>query len=372
MPEASPRKTRILVITPYAGRTGSELMISHLLRHASRERFAFALCSLQPGELLADLPPDVPGFVAPHRFSLFQKLQHRFGENPIFSYLRGVQRRFRADVWYLNTLMPAFLIPLAKELGVNVVSHLHELPMEFVGIREAEFQTLLTGSDLLIGCAEVVCQRLRQAGARRVERCYELIDHGQIRVDEARVRALRVELDLQPGEFVWAMSGQSTYRKGFDFLPELSERLRGENARILWLGQLLPDGLTHYVRQRLSQTDGAPVHLTGPLRGDYFNYLALADGFVLTSREDPFPLVMIEAAALGKPIVSFPSGGVSEFVQPGMGAVVDSWNLPDLVAAMRAVTDGSLPCQPEVSRRRAAEFDAPVVLPAWEALMAGV
>lgn len=163
MPDSFSRKTRILVVTPYAGRTGSELMMAHLLRHASRERFEFALCSLQPGELLADLPADVPGFVAPHRFSLLQKIQHRFGENPIFSYLRGVQRQFRADVWYLNTLVPAFLIPLARELGVKVVGHLHELPMEFVGIREAEFQTLLADSDLLIGCAEVVCERLRQA-----------------------------------------------------------------------------------------------------------------------------------------------------------------------------------------------------------------
>ena len=235
MPAAFPRKTRILVITPYAGRTGSELMISHLIRHADRERFAFALCSLQPGELLAELPADVPGFVAPHRFSLVQKIQYRFGENPIFRYLRSVQRRFKADVWYLNTLVPAFVIPLAKELGVKVVTHLHELPMEFVGIRDTEFQTLLTQSDLLIGCADVVCERLRQAGAKRVERCYELIDHEQIRVDPARMGELHTALGIQPGEFVWAMAGQSTYRKGFDLLPELAEGLRGQAARLLGL-----------------------------------------------------------------------------------------------------------------------------------------
>jgi glycosyltransferase involved in cell wall biosynthesis len=372
MPDSFLRKTRILVITPYAGRTGSELMISHLIRHASRERFEFALCSLQPGELLAELPTDVPGFVAPHRFSLLQKLQHRLGENPIFRYLRTVQRRFRADVWYLNTLVPGFVIPLAKELGVKVVSHLHELPMEFVGIREGEFNTLLTESDLLIGCADIVCQRLREAGAKRVVRCYELIDHRQIRVDAVRVEELRAKLGIRSGEFVWAMAGQSTYRKGFDVIPDLSEALQGENARLLWLGQLLPDGLTHYVRQRLTGGSGARVDLTGPQRDDYFNYLTLADGFVLTSREDPFPLVMIEAAALGKPIVSFPSGGVAEFVLPGMGQVVNSWNLPDLVSAMRAVSDGSLPCQPDASRQRAAQFDVSTILPTWEALMAGV
>ena len=36
------------------------------------------------------------------------------------------------------------------------------------------------------------------------------------------------------------------------------------------------------------------------------------DVFTVTSRADPFPLVVLEAMALGKPVVGFAEGGVPE------------------------------------------------------------
>jgi glycosyltransferase involved in cell wall biosynthesis len=53
------------------------------------------------------------------------------------------------------------------------------------------------------------------------------------------------------------------------------------------------------------------------------DYLAAADVFVLTSREDPYPLVCLEAAAVAKPIVCFAgAGGMPEFVEEDCGFVV--------------------------------------------------
>ena len=53
------------------------------------------------------------------------------------------------------------------------------------------------------------------------------------------------------------------------------------------------------------------------------NYLASLDVFVLSSREDPFPLVCLEAANLRKPVVCFAdAGGMPEFVGDDAGAVV--------------------------------------------------
>jgi len=43
----------------------------------------------------------------------------------------------------------------------------------------------------------------------------------------------------------------------------------------------------------------------------------------LVSREDPFPLVCLEAASLGKPIVCFDkAGGMPEFVEDDCGFIV--------------------------------------------------
>ena len=62
------------------------------------------------------------------------------------------------------------------------------------------------------------------------------------------------------------------------------------------------------------------LHDAAKLRlGDYFkvlgtvpnplDFFAAFDVFVLLSREDPFPLVCLEAASLGKPFVCFDNAG---------------------------------------------------------------
>jgi len=55
-----------------------------------------------------------------------------------------------------------------------------------------------------------------------------------------------------------------------------------------------------------------------------FPYVKAADIFVLPSREDPFPLVVLEAMALGKPTVLFSdAGGIQEAVQDAGVAIPD-------------------------------------------------
>ena len=52
------------------------------------------------------------------------------------------------------------------------------------------------------------------------------------------------------------------------------------------------------------------------------DYLSALDIFALTSREDPFPIVMLEAASLGLPLVCFEStGGGPEFALHKAGLI---------------------------------------------------
>ena len=65
--------------------------------------------------------------------------------------------------------------------------------------------------------------------------------------------------------------------------------------------------------------------------GAYFEALDL---FALTSREDPFPVVMLEAAACGLPIVCFAeSGGATELVEDDAGIIVPYLDVPAMAQA---------------------------------------
>jgi glycosyltransferase involved in cell wall biosynthesis len=67
------------------------------------------------------------------------------------------------------------------------------------------------------------------------------------------------------------------------------------------------------------------------------------DVFTLTSREDPFPLAMLEAAGLGVPVVSFATSGAVEFAGSGGGdplaEVVPYLDVPAMVGAVIRLLD---------------------------------
>ena len=107
------------------------------------------------------------------------------------------------------------------------------------------------------------------------------------------------------------------------------------------------------------------------------NYAAM-DVFALTSREDPFPLVMLEAGGHGLPTVCFAgAGGAEEFAGPapgGGGADPPGAGVARGVGAPAAAAPRS-PARGEgaarrVERRHRVEVQAPLVLQSIEQCLA--
>jgi len=72
------------------------------------------------------------------------------------------------------------------------------------------------------------------------------------------------------------------------------------------------------------------------------DYFAAADVFALTSREDPYPLVCLEAAALAKPIICFAdAGGMPEFVEEDCGFVVPYLDVEAMADRVIALLDSA-------------------------------
>ena len=122
--------------------------------------------------------------------------------------------------------------------------------------------------------------------------------------------------------------GSLIWRKGPDLFLQVARRVCGDqagaSAHFVWLGgDLERDPIVQELRADLQKAGlQGRVHFLGS-RPDPLNYIDLFDIFTLTSREDPYPLVVLEAAAMGKPIVCFEAaGGAPEFVGDDAGFVV--------------------------------------------------
>jgi glycosyltransferase involved in cell wall biosynthesis len=129
----------------------------------------------------------------------------------------------------------------------------------------------------------------------------------------------RKSLNIAKDALIVGSSGFGTWRKGRDLFVQLAfnviRKYRDGPIHFVWIGGCATKTelyrITHDVNYAgLAGKVHFVDHVSNPL--DYYGEF---DIFAMISREDPFPLVNLELAALGKPIVCFDNaGGTPEFV----------------------------------------------------------
>jgi glycosyltransferase involved in cell wall biosynthesis len=135
---------------------------------------------------------------------------------------------------------------------------------------------------------------------------------------------LRAQFGVEASDLLLIGIGYADMRKGFDLFLQawrlLSARSPGGRRRhrrihCLWLGAIDP-GLHTYLRAEIETAIASGTfHMPGHVP-DAPDHLSAADAFMLTSREDPLPSVVMEALAAGLPVVAFEnSGGTPELLR---------------------------------------------------------
>ncbi len=233
-------------------------------------------------------------------------------------------------VLFLNSCFSATVLDDDGFPGSYVIARVPELEVAFDEVLDAGVRArLLARADRFIAVAERVRRHLVEGHG--VPEADVAVVHGCIPVDEvtageADVAEARVAAGIPAGVPVVGAVGKRAWRKGADLFVQLAADIVARRPELavhfLWLGS--HDDSAHFRRLeddvRRAGLDGR-VHL---LADDPHPaaFEAAMDVFVLTSREDPFPRVALEAAALGRPIAAFDSGGVEELVARAHTGVV--------------------------------------------------
>jgi len=124
------------------------------------------------------------------------------------------------------------------------------------------------------------------------------------------------------------MCGVAGWRKGADLFintaKHLATQFPGRKIYFLWVGGSESENIRNQLEFDVRQAGLTRQVLFIGFKSDTARYLAAFDALVLLSREDPFPLAMLEAAAFAIPIVCFSrSGGGPEFLENDAGIVVE-------------------------------------------------
>jgi glycosyltransferase involved in cell wall biosynthesis len=187
----------------------------------------------------------------------------------------------------------------------------------------------------------------QQSMPRRLRERVRVIVHGVVlddaRGDEDDRRRTRRELGISDDEVVIVSVANLRREKGHDVLLQAAQVLLRDDVPVRFL--LVGDGeLAGDVRALHSALDlDDRVRFLGS-RLDAIRILAASDVFVLASLHEGFPVSLMEALAVGVPVVATAVGGVPEAITPGVeGLVVPPGSVDLLAEAIRQVaTDADL------------------------------
>lgn len=250
----------------------------------------------------------------------------------------------------VNTTAAGRAVPLLAEAGIRAVQLVHELPRI---IREKKLaagaRAGVEGADQVVFPAPFVRDRvLEELGLPPQEKVIVRPQglYRPIPRDEAGAARIRKELRIAPGEGLILGIGYADMRKGFDLFLQLWRVLQWRGRRrvhLCWLGAMDPDMQGWLADEIEAAKATGSFHLPGR-RDDVPAFMNAADALALTSREDPFPSVALEALAAGVPVLAFDrSGGIPDLVRQdaAFGAVVPYGDVTAMAEAATVALRGS-------------------------------
>jgi glycosyltransferase involved in cell wall biosynthesis/GT2 family glycosyltransferase len=246
-----------------------------------------------------------------------------------------------------NTTVSGFFARTLKSAGFTVVGLVHELPGVLRDNRlEPQARAMAGSVDRLVFPAEAVKRgflAVADAPASRIEirrqGLYKLNRYASPQGRLAARRQLRERLGLPQNARIVLCVGYADHRKGVDLFVDLAGRLVGRDELIhfIWVGHF-DIRLEPTIRDRL-ESEGLQtrVHFIGHTT-DTDVFYAGADVYALTSREDPFPSVVMESLQVAVPVVGFAgAGGFTELLDDGCGVCVPMESIDAFAQAVEAM-----------------------------------
>ncbi len=328
------QKKRVLFILPSMFGGGAERVVLTLLSSLDRSRYELILALVKKeGDYLELIPDGVEVIylgVSKARYSLFKiaKLVKKREPDVVFTSLA-----------HLNLLI-AFIRPLfSKKIKFiaresNTVSQNNKRD-KYPKVNDFLYKHFYKNFDLIITQAKAMREDLRDNFG--IDDSKMVTIYNPVDVDGVQKRADEFNVDLPTGKYNLVAVGRLSEQKGFDMLLEIVSRL-DDSYYLTILGEGEERSKLEKQIEKLGIKDR--VNLAG-FNTFAYSYMQKSDLFVLSSRYEGLPNVVLEANSLGKGVVAFDSdGGTGEIIEDGVnGYLVEPFNLEEFVSKIELARD---------------------------------
>jgi glycosyltransferase involved in cell wall biosynthesis len=326
-------RTRILLLLPSLGGGGTERVMVTLASRLDRSRFSPHVAVLEKkGPYVDALPPDVP----------LHDLAVKRVRNAVPSVIRLVWKLRPAvvlsNISHLNLMLLGSrpLLPKEVQLWVRetiVVSAWMAAEVKNPRIIGGLYRRLYPCADGIVCQCDAMLNDVNQAFGVPREKMVRI--YNPVEVDHIRSLADAAASPYSGQGPHLVACGRMIPMKGFDLLIEaMAEVARAvPTAGLTILGEGPDEASLRARAERLGLAE--KVHFAG-FQSNPYAWMKWADLFVLSSRYEGLPNVMLEALALGTPVVGMDCpGGVREILEAcPIGRTSPAEDVPGLAGAI--------------------------------------
>ncbi|NIF05482.1 glycosyltransferase family 4 protein [Chryseobacterium sp. Tr-659] len=353
---------KILFISHEASLSGAPILVLDLIKRLQQEKknYIIDVLLIRGGELYEEFAR-VPNHIVVAHYHLqsfsFLKRNLKRIQSLIFKKTETQQDKIdkitsnllenNYDLVYGNTMESlVWTLPFYKK-NIPTIVAIHELsfgiestyPKEFVLENISNITQIIAGSQAV---ADNLISKYN-ASPQKVTAVHSFVD--TVLTIQKDKSILRNELGIKKDELIIGIASSQELRKGTDMIPMLVQKIKQKTDlqfKFINLG-----GHSKSPAVRCAKLDAEKLGVENNMifidhnktPNDYIN---IFDVFILMSREDPFPLVMLTAAKLKKPIVAFEkSGGAVEFLENDHGVLVPYLDLDAMAAQVNVLMQSS-------------------------------
>jgi glycosyltransferase involved in cell wall biosynthesis len=360
---------KILFISHDANRAGSQLLLLQLLRLLKEREVPMHLLLCNGGDLEDDFAEVVgvtrlnkPGAVA-HKpltgkilktvklYKFYEEHNVHKEQERVVSELQAeniglvfVNSIANADVYHetLSFLHHLPMVLFVHELGMSVKIYTQELHLSF----------LLKKANHLIAVSRAVANYYVNDYGFPADAVstFTLIDH--VHVDE-KLREIQQDIaeknyNIPADAVVIGGCGNAEWRKGNDIFNwiarEVIQKTYPLPVYFLWVGAGPQHDIFALIENDIALMGLSDRIILVPPTAQALDYIGRFDVLMMSSREDPYPLVVLEAALAEIPVVCFEgAGGAQELIEDDAGFVVPYMDISAASAALiKLIVDPSL------------------------------
>lgn len=334
----------ILFVSHDANRAGAQILLLRFLRLLKENKdFRFSILLKEGGIIENEFIETAPTYFwnvakSSGKKSFIDKLFKKiFKKNNHKNDILEVLKNQKFDLIISNTIVNGDIFSDLKLLNVPIKTYAHELEMGIQQYTRPEFfQNVLTLSNSFIACAESVKENLiknHQVETTKIAVLPSMLPEAALnyQLDNLLNKKLREKYNIPANAFLVGGMGTVDLRKGVDIFLQVASKLKTKSdIFFLWVG-----GQENEIDYKNFQIDKNRLELENvtfqSTVENPLDYMSIFDVFFVSSREDPYPLVVLEAAILSKPIICFDkAGGAKDFVENDCGAVIEYLNVDDV------------------------------------------